>query len=1169
MLKNRKVGKLLSLVVAMTIIMSVIVILPAIQVAAEPDGVSLIAPRWEYFHRSDREGDRTSTAWFTQNQILIGMYGNSGFPHEAVFSFEFTPAQLADIETALAENLSITFEAGAAVAYNPAGLHKLYAYVMPYELLDRLPANTFNLSTQLGLVRTSHHDYVATYWEGVEPIDPNPVALVGESVYTLRLNEALEAWLYENPGADTFAFVLVQSHLFGENPYSIPSPGNHNVRMRPRSRPHDSIHPHPGLIIDGRTIDNSGIAISNIISTYFSRINASISGIATGTRNTDLVEVIFYSNGNYTRVTRPIGDALGGSIVVDAPVVNNNNDFFDVTVNVTNAAGNILATYTAFSEELHTTRVVFNSAGGTTVPPLEVVAQNNLITEPAEDPFLLGYDFAGWYTTMNAEPGTQWNFATRQITFADTVNGVLTLYANWEESPYSIGLRFRAPTADRGNTPRSMFFEVGDGQVFYIPGRGTLERDGYTFIGWNSAEDGSGEFFRPGYVFDTTGETGNVEFYAYWVESNTSAPRTIETLSYWLPGIQVRDMTVDNHGNIYFTSFENVFRNENRPILGGGPTVGGLFRITPEGEVERLAYRDIAVSHEMEQFDNTTLGELIVANPWGITFDSEFNMFVAESGIQYDVIGHGAGGNRIRRIQNLNAGDPDAVPLFTADSEVTTIVVPSLALINFGGTSYHGIVGISFDRDQNLLIGHAIYRHHFIYKLFNENLDRNAAPVFGDDLLVIPHRVETAGTGGDRARIRNVVGDLEGNIFGNTEAYSTVVMFVYDPGNGFQYSDYRGMTAANPSFEIVTSTAVGGGGNRNFVGGPIDWDRTPGNVLGNLRIGGPRGMQFDPINNQVIIPSQHNFMITSLDLNTDTLSSMYGRGFNTNINTMPTVGQMFPDRDDYQSDLLVPGVFADANFPPLNGTPIPVDALGGIQLFDVMASAMNRYGDIVLITGNNAAAPPVAVQEEGFRPYAPIAMIITNHITVNFNVNESGVVGTVPTSEQGRPFTSVEVPDGSMLSHGDGMFVFSSWNTAPNGSGEEFLPGDYIELGRTDITLYAQYEFNAGLFEIFIDNGDNATLGNIAGSAYLTLGYLNDSDLVGGEVFVMAFFDANNVFVGSEILSYISSDASSVTIDSVSAIPLGAVRARLMVWNSFGVMRPLAPAVPIINPPVI
>ncbi|MCL2839035.1 MAG: InlB B-repeat-containing protein [Oscillospiraceae bacterium] len=1168
MLKNRKVGKLLSLVVAMAIVMSVIVILPAMQVAAEPDGVSLIAARWEYFHRSDREGDRESTASFTQNQILIGMYGNSGFPHEAVFAFEFTPAQLADIQAALAENLSITFEAGAAVAYNPAGLHKLYAYVMPYELLDRLPANTFNLSTQLGLVRTSHHDYVATYWEGVEPIDPNPVALVGESVYALRLNEALEAWFDENPGADTFAFVLVQSHLFGENPYVVPSPGNHNIRMRPRSRPHPSINPHPGLIIDGRTIDNSGISVTTIVSAYYSVINATISGIAAGARNTDRVEVIFYSNGNYATVNRPIGDVQDGSIDVDAPMVNNNNDFFDVTVNVTNAAGNVLATYTVFSEELRTTRVVFNSTGGTHIPPLEVVAQQSLITEPAEDPFLLGYDFAGWFTTLNAAPGTQWDFATRQVVFADTVNGVLTLYAGWEESPYSIGLRFRAPTADRGNPPRSMFFEVGDGQVFYIPGRGSLEKNGYTFIGWNSAEDGSGDFFRPGYVFDTTGETGNVEFYAVWVESNTAAPRTIETLSYWLPGIQVRDMTIDNHGNIYFTSFENVFINPNRPILGGGPTVGGLFRITPEGEVERLAYRDIAVSHEMDQFDNTTLGELIVANPWGIAFDSEFNMFVAESGIQFEVVGHGAGGNRIRRIQNLNAGDPDAAPLFTADSEVTTIVVPSMALVNFGTTSYHGIVGISFDRDQNLLIGHAIYRHHFIYKLFNENLDRNAAPVFGDDLLAIPHRVETAGTGGDRARIRSLVGDLEGNIFGNTEAYSTVVMFVYDPENGYQGSDFRGMTDANPSFEIVTSTAVGGGGNRHFVGGPIDWDRTPGNVLGALRVGGPRGMQFDPINNQIIIPSQHNFMVTALDLNNDTLVSLYGRGFNTNVATVPTVGQMFPDRDDYQSDLPVPGVFADANFPPLDGTPIPVNAAGGIQLFDVMASATNRYGDMVIITGNNAAAPPVQLHEDGFRPYAPIAMIITNHITVNFNANAVGVAGTVPTSVQGRPFTSIEVPDGSGLSYDDGMYIFSHWNTASDDSGETFLPGDYIELGRTDITLYAQYEFNAGLFEILIDNGDIATIANIAGSAYLTLGYLNESDLVGGEVFVIAFFNANNVLVGTEILGYIDSDASTVTIDTVSAVPLGATRARMMVWNSFGIMRPLAPAVPILNPVV-
>ena len=37
-------------------------------------------------------------------------------------------------------------------------------------------------------------------------------------------------------------------------------------------------------------------------------------------------------------------------------------------------------------------------------------------------------------------------------------------------------------------------------------------------------------------------------------------------------------------------------------------------------------------------------------------------------------------------------------------------------------------------------------------------------------------------------------------------------------------------------------------------------------------------------------------------------------------------------------------------------------------------------------------------------------------------------------------------------------YIFNSWNTAANGSGTAYNPGDTVTIGTANITLYAQWE---------------------------------------------------------------------------------------------------------------
>lgn len=127
-----------------------------------------------------------------------------------------------------------------------------------------------------------------------------------------------------------------------------------------------------------------------------------------------------------------------------------------------------------------------------------------------------GYAFVGWYLYdwKNAEgkimtkPG---DFGYNSVPTGKTEN--LTLYAHWKaiESVISFNINFPEPTGAPA-APKSFTISYGSIIAFTIP-----TAEGYTFKGWNSKANGSGDYYINGELYT---RTQNLTVYAIWEKNN-------------------------------------------------------------------------------------------------------------------------------------------------------------------------------------------------------------------------------------------------------------------------------------------------------------------------------------------------------------------------------------------------------------------------------------------------------------------------------------------------------------------------------------------------------------------------------------------------------------------------------------------------------------------------
>ena len=144
-----------------------------------------------------------------------------------------------------------------------------------------------------------------------------------------------------------------------------------------------------------------------------------------------------------------------------------------------------------------------------------------------------GYTFTGWNTAADGS-GTHYSPTNTFTINADTI-----LYAQWE---YFV--TYYGNTNTSGSPPVDVLSPYDAGSSVSVMGNtGLLEKDGYTFAGWNTAADGSGTSYSPFATFTIEAIT---PMYAQWTllphacflegtkilcfESNEEVYRPIESL---------------------------------------------------------------------------------------------------------------------------------------------------------------------------------------------------------------------------------------------------------------------------------------------------------------------------------------------------------------------------------------------------------------------------------------------------------------------------------------------------------------------------------------------------------------------------------------------------------------------------------------------------------------
>ena len=144
--------------------------------------------------------------------------------------------------------------------------------------------------------------------------------------------------------------------------------------------------------------------------------------------------------------------------------------------------------------------VTFDLNGGEgDVPNSQVVLMDELVTQPSV-PVRTGYTFLGW-SLSSTSTTSMWDFNNDTMPSKD-----ITLYAQWGVDTYDVVFDVNG---GESNDPSDQV--VGFGELISEPS--TPVKTGYTFVGWNTMADGSGDTWQ--FDVDTMPEE-DLKLYAQW-----------------------------------------------------------------------------------------------------------------------------------------------------------------------------------------------------------------------------------------------------------------------------------------------------------------------------------------------------------------------------------------------------------------------------------------------------------------------------------------------------------------------------------------------------------------------------------------------------------------------------------------------------------------------------
>ena len=208
------------------------------------------------------------------------------------------------------------------------------------------------------------------------------------------------------------------------------------------------------------------------------------------------------------------------------------------------------------------------------------------------------YTFLGWATAPEGQVVYQ---AGDVISF--TEGGSAILFAKWQENPkydYTVvyNANFGDPAATRidGESVKQVYVQQLD---VIVDGNGFV-RENYSFLGWNTAADGSGTAYIPGDEIHLTSEENTATLYAQWSEhpkydykvrynANFGVPAETKLDAQSISGIYATTHTIDVDANS-FVRANYTFIGWNTKADGSGTPYapGNEIRLTSEDNSRTL-----------------------------------------------------------------------------------------------------------------------------------------------------------------------------------------------------------------------------------------------------------------------------------------------------------------------------------------------------------------------------------------------------------------------------------------------------------------------------------------------------------------------------------------------------------------------------------------------------
>lgn len=179
--------------------------------------------------------------------------------------------------------------------------------------------------------------------------------------------------------------------------------------------------------------------------------------------------------------------------------------------------GMIQSTETSITYKLNTYTVSYdgNGSDGGAVPGVQSFTSGSFATVTSAGTMIrTGYTFTGWNTADN---GTGIDYA-EGASYTSDAN--LTLYAQWQPNNYTV--TFNGNNSTSGSTS-SQIFTYGIPQNLTTNG---FQRTDCTFVGWNTAADGTGTNYTDGASYTATGD---ITLYARWKKTIILESRAYST----------------------------------------------------------------------------------------------------------------------------------------------------------------------------------------------------------------------------------------------------------------------------------------------------------------------------------------------------------------------------------------------------------------------------------------------------------------------------------------------------------------------------------------------------------------------------------------------------------------------------------------------------------------